>query len=173
VTAYEQVLHALADAGEAGVAPGSLAKIVGFTDNSSCRRAVRRAVDSGHARRDELNGRIYIIESGTAVLSSPARSEAPAPDQLARPPDNGIRLADVDAATMPLPEPLRAMIRWQLAAAVFRYHCRAVRPHGHPGGIAAGPTNVGKTLVAHIVGQALGLTEYVVEPARQPHGALS
>jgi hypothetical protein len=74
-------------------------------------------------------------------------------------PDNGVRLAGVDAATGPLHPALRAMARLMLSAACARHHLREARPGGHLSGIAAGPTQRGKTLAAAIICTALGLGE--------------
>jgi hypothetical protein len=79
--------------------------------------------------------------------------------QAEREPDNGVRLADIDAATGPLHLALRAMIRLMLSAACARYHLSKAQPGGHLSGIAAGPTQRGKTLAAVVVCRALGLNE--------------
>lgn len=185
-TVYERVLATLAAAGENGIVPVELARAVA-ADPSSARRSVSQAVGRGLARREGTGTaiRVFITAEGAAAASGqdaaqPAPADAAGQSQPVSPaaaaqlPDNGKRLPDLDKAIAPLPPLLQAMIRWLLAAVVFRHHCRASRPDGHPGGILAGPTNVGKTVAAKVVARALGLdpAEVVIEPAKQPDGAL-
>lgn len=73
--------------------------------------------------------------------------------------DNGMRLADVDDATAPLGEQLGALIRLLLSAACARHHLRGKRTSGWLGGVAAGPTQTGKTLAGFVVAAALGLDQ--------------
>lgn len=91
-----------------------------------------------------------------ADFRHPEAEPAPEPESE---PDNGARLAAVDAAIVPLHPALRSMIRLMLSSAAARYHLRQARPRGHLSGIAAGPTQRGKTLVAVIACKALGVDE--------------
>jgi hypothetical protein len=79
----------------------------------------------------------------------------------------------VDAATAPLPELLRAMIRLLVCAVIDRRHAPG---DGHLGGIAAGDndTRTGKTLIACAVCAAFGLdpVAHIREVAKQTEPSL-
>jgi hypothetical protein len=135
------------------VAPGELPRLAGL-DGRASRRAVHRLTDTGQARRDGPRGRIYATGP---VRTEETKQDGPPVTGAAGPgPDNGLRLADLDQALGPLPGPHRALIRLLVCTVIARRHLRQARPSGWLGGIAAGPTGTGKTLIASVVCRVTG-----------------
>lgn len=156
----ERILRVLAAAGDDGVRPGELTSRSGVPDGS-CRRHVRRLIELGLARRDSPVGPLHTTPAGVEAASqldehSAGRAATHAPAAVQPEPDNGARLADVDDAIAELPGELQAAIRLALGAACYRWHCRADRPSGHLGVIAAGPPGIGKTVAGLAAAKALG-----------------
>jgi hypothetical protein len=153
-TAQDRVRRVLAGAGPAGVAPGELPRLAGLDERAS-RRAVRRLIDADQARRDGPRGRIYATGAGTDATQQ-GGAPVPGSGPGVSGPDNGLRLADLDRALAPLPDPHRALTRLLACTVIARRHLRRARPSGWLGGIAAGPAGTGKTLIAHAVCRVTG-----------------
>jgi hypothetical protein len=151
-TALDRVRRVLAGAGPAGVAPGEVPRLADLDDRAS-RRAVHRLIEADLARRDGPHGRIYATAAGIEATRA-GRPAVPGPAVPEA--DIGLRLADLDQALAPLPAPHRALTRLLVCTVIARRHLRQARPSGWLGGIAAGPTGTGKTLIASVVCQVTG-----------------
>lgn len=128
--------------GHGGVStPGQLAEASGLAPQTVT-KWLRRLRDVGLV--DGPKPRPQLTHEGWAAAGGPRRA-----------PGGETSLAEA-IARWPS-EQHRAFLRLGIAAVIARWHLGAQRPEGHPGFIAAGPTNTGKTSLAHFIADAFGL----------------